>query len=482
MNADWIRRVNSVPFGRGSSRANAKSPKRKKTHGGDGFTLVELLVTMTIIPLVVGALSLGLIAVFSLNTRTSNRVTDTADAQVVASTYQKDVQSAGYITTDSDSSPQCGPGTGTQLLALESVPNQKTGDFQTVISYVAVPTSVAATSYNLVRLYCTNGSTEPASESTLSFDLPAPSIPPGADPNYKPLTPPSITCSSGASPNVCSASGQQWTQGYVPAQDIGTVSFGVTEPSSTYSYVLAASPAASATFNSGGVASTPAAACEQTPVNSGPYGGQLCLIDFSGLTQNDLAVAESAGQCYNMSVAVGVSDILHFCLSISSNNSNEGVVPTALPSDTNAGLGNTVYSGVGGEPALYMNPYISENTTLTMSLSGFSLVSASTGKTVTGWTFMSADAETTNSPEYITWTANVPITVVDDAEPGAADPDGNACPITGNGTMTVTCTGTLNTESAPLTGAAMVSMAGTTLSSVIVNMNNYQAIAFGVFT
>jgi len=491
MNADWIRRVNSTPFGRGSARPNSTGPKRKKNHDDDGFTLVELLVTLTILPLVIGALSLGLIAVFSLNSQASNRVTDTADAQVVASTYQKDIQSAWLITTDSNASPQCGAGTGTLLLSLESVPNQSTGDFQTRISYVAVPTSPADTAYTLVRLYCTNNSLSPSSETTLSFDLPSPSIPQG-NPSYKPLTPPTISCASGASPNVCSSSGQQWTQGYVPAQDIGTVNFAVTEPSSSYNYVLNASPAASTSFNSGGVASTPAAVCEQTPVNSGPRGGQLCLIDFSGLTQNDIAVAEASGQCYNMSVAVGVSDILHFCLSISSNNPNEGVVATALPSDTNAGLGKTVYSGVGGEPALYMNPYIGESTTLTMSLSGFSLVDASTGKTVSGWTFMSADAETTNSQESITWTSNVPITVVNDAEPGATSQpngqgslnpvDGDACPITGGGTTTVTCTGTLGSETQPLTGAAMVSMPGSNLSSVIVNTNNYEAIAFGVFT
>jgi prepilin-type N-terminal cleavage/methylation domain-containing protein len=482
MNANWIRRVNSTPFRRGSARCEPTKRNRKKTHSDDGFTLVELLITLTIIPLVVGALSLGIIALFSLNTQTTNRVTDTADAQVVASTYQKDVQSAGYITTDSDSSPQCGPGTGTQLLALESVPNQKTGDFQTVVSYVAVPTSAAATSYSLVRLYCTNGSTAPASQTTLAFDLPAPSIPPGANANYKPLTPPTITCSSAASADVCSESGRQWTLGYVPAQDIGTVSFDVTEPSSSYNYVLAASPAASATFNSGGVASTPAAPCEQTQVNSGQYGGQLCLIDFSGLSQNDIAVAESPGQCYNMSVAVGVSDILHFCLGITSNNAAEGVVPTQLPADANAGLGSPgVYAGVGGEPALYMNPIIGPTTTLTMSLSGFSLIDAATGKTVSGWT--------SNGSEYITWTSNVPITVVDDAAPGATnsmnqpDPiDGDACQVTGSGTTMVTCANGPGSENVPLTGAAMVSMLGDSLSSVVVNMNNHQAIAFGVFT
>ncbi|MGB8197996.1 MAG: type II secretion system protein [Acidimicrobiales bacterium] len=475
MNADWIRRVNSVPLGRDVTRTKPTTKARRKNHRDDGFTLIELLITITVLPLVIGALSYGIIAVFSLNTQTTNRFSDTADAQAVASLYQKDVQSAGYITTDSDSSPQCGAGTGTQLLALESVPNQKTHTFQTVISYAAVPvTNGSTTTYSLVRLYCTNSSTTPVSQTTLAFDLPTFNA-------SKPLQPPAVSCSSGASPSICSTAGQQWISGYVPAQDIGTVTFSVTEPASSYNYVLAASPAASTSFNSGGVASTPAATCESTLGLSGPDAGQLCFIDFTGLTQNDLAVAESAGQCYNMSVAIGASDILHFCLSISSNNANEGVVASALPTDTNAGLGNTVYPGVSGEPALYMSPYISEGTTMTMSLSAFNLVNASTGLPVNSWTFMSADAETTNSQESITWTANVPMTVVNDAEAGAPNPDGNACPITGNGTTTVTCTGTLGSENTPLTGAAMVSMTGTNLSSLIVKTNNYEAISFGMF-
>jgi hypothetical protein len=206
------------------------------------------------------------------------------------------------------------------------------------------------------------------------------------------------------------------------------------------------------------------------------------LIDFSGLTPNEFAVAESPGQCYSMSVAVGTSDILHFCLQITSNNANEGAVATALPADTYAGLGNTVYSGLPGEPALYMSPYINESTTEEISLSAFSVVNASTGQPVTSWDLISADAETTNSGEATSWTSNNPITVLNDNEAGAPAPDGNACPITGGGTTKVTCTGTLNSENAPLTGAAMVMVSGSGLNSFVVDMNNYQAVSFGLFS
>jgi prepilin-type N-terminal cleavage/methylation domain-containing protein len=478
----------SVRFSRGRGANGSRHALSQRGHckNNQGFTLVEILITLTIIPLVVGALSLGIIAVFSLDTNSSNRLTDTADAQVVASLYQKDVQAAGYVTTSSSVAPQCGVVTGdTPLLSLESVPNQKTGDFQSVISYVGVPENNGqngAASFSLVRMDCTNGSTTPTSQTTLANDLPSPDP---TNPSAPTLSPPIIYCSQGASPSICSGGGtyptvqcSQCTTGYVPAQDIGTIDFSVTEPETNYNFNLDASPAAGTSFNSGGVASTPAATCEATTGSTGPYAGSLCLIDFSGLTANDLAVAETPGQCYNMSIAVEATDILHFCLSLV-GSAGEGAVPTAIPADANAGLGNTVYPGIPGEPALYMNPLIGEGSTLTMSLSAFTLVNSATGQPVTGWSFVSADAETTNAGETLTWTSNNPITVLNDMEAGQPAPDGNACVPVDTGTK-VTCTGTLPSESVPLTGAAMVMVSGTNLTSLVASMNNYEAVSFGM--
>jgi hypothetical protein len=62
---------------------------------------------------------------------------------------------------------------------------------------------------------------------------------------------------------------------------------------------------------------------------------------------------------------------------------------------------------------------------------------------------------------------------------GAPTPDGNACVPVDTGTQ-VTCTGTLSTESSPLTGAAMVMVSGNNLTSFVATMNNYEAVAFGM--
>jgi hypothetical protein len=227
-----------------------------------------------------------------------------------------------------------------------------------------------------------------------------------------------------------------------------------------------------------------AALCEQTQSSTGPYAGQLCFIDFSGLTSADLSIAATANQCYNMSVSVEDAYLLHFCLSYVTNNSSEGLVPAAFPTDTDAGLGQSVYPGIGGDPSLYMYPYIGSTVTMQVSVSTIYVVNASTGLLATGWSMIGADAETTNPGETETWTSNVPLTVLNDFKAGgtqspAGNPAGNACDPSGSGTLTVTCAGVSTPSPNPIfTGAMMV--AASTPSFLTVNANNYEAFSFGM--
>src|SRR5580698_3235060 len=104
---------------RSRARGNERGPLRRVGNRGDsGFTLIELLIVVMIIPLIAGALGFGLVTVFSLQAGVSSRLGDSSDAQIVAASFTKDVQSASSITTQA-SPPLCGPTTQTQLLGLE---------------------------------------------------------------------------------------------------------------------------------------------------------------------------------------------------------------------------------------------------------------------------------------------------------------------------------------------------------------------------
>lgn len=207
----------------------SRSPDRHRDRDDtdQGFTLVELLIVITIMPLIIGALSLGLISIFGLQNSVTNRIADTADAQVVSSTFLQDVQSAIMITTQSSSTPQCG--NGTQLLGLEWNGTSANG-FQTVVSYDSVPvTNGSTTTYSLVRKYCTFGNLTPVSTVTVSYDIAAPGT----------QLPPCYTVVT-----TCNSSNDTRTSSFIPAKGVPVVTLVVNELKSPFSYTLVGTPRA----------------------------------------------------------------------------------------------------------------------------------------------------------------------------------------------------------------------------------------------
>ena len=163
---------NGCTFGTQGSRRNQRAGR-----DDGGFTLIELIVVVAIMPIIVGALSLGLVSILSLQSGVSGRLADSGDAQVVSVNFGNDVQSAANITTMT--AAQCG--SGKQLLGLEWNPSLQPGNFQTVVSYVVVANANGLTS-SLIRQYCTGGSSTPTNSVTVSSDVPnnqpAPTIAP----------------------------------------------------------------------------------------------------------------------------------------------------------------------------------------------------------------------------------------------------------------------------------------------------------------
>lgn len=214
------------------TRAPKSTPRLSKRNRGnvarrasDGFTLVELLITVTIIPLVMGAIGLALMSIFSLQGSASGRLTDSGAAQVISSTFLKDVQSAQWITTENTTS--CG--TGTQLLGLRW--NGANGTYLDDVSYVVVPNTGGA-SYSMYRQFCSNGaSTTPTSTDTLASDI----SPTAA------ATPPTVQCTTSCSSSPSS--------GWVRATEISNVTYNAIETLShlanstqSFQFTLSASP------------------------------------------------------------------------------------------------------------------------------------------------------------------------------------------------------------------------------------------------
>ncbi len=194
----------------GDGRAGRRASER-------GFTLVELLIVVTILPLVIGAISLGLVSVFSLQSRVSNRLLGSGDLQTVDATFVKDVQSASLITTD-PTTPECGTN-GTQLLGL-------VWSKAAAVSYVSVPMNNGTINHNysLERTYCEFGNfTTPVRTTVISYDLSGSQAPPSI------CTPTYSSCLSAPQP-------------LTKASSIAVVVFPIYVPMSSAPYTMVASP------------------------------------------------------------------------------------------------------------------------------------------------------------------------------------------------------------------------------------------------
>jgi prepilin-type N-terminal cleavage/methylation domain-containing protein len=123
-----------------------------------GFTLIELLIVVAILPLVVGAISVALLAIFKNETPIASSLTSSGDAQVASSYYLQDVQSANWVTTAPGLS--CGGVTGTLLLSISSDDVASGSAIRNVVSYVEVPNSGSST-FAIERETCTGGTGSP---------------------------------------------------------------------------------------------------------------------------------------------------------------------------------------------------------------------------------------------------------------------------------------------------------------------------------
>ena len=349
--------------------AVARRATRSRLDGdGDaGFTLIELIIVVAILPIVVGAIAVALLSVFSLQGSVTNRVSDSNDALVASAYFNRDVQSATNMTVQ----PQMGTvnsvayygcgqssATETQLLGLEWGANSAaTGGYQTFVSYVSVSVvnpQTGVTTYSLVRQVCTNGaSTTPTSSQTVSHDTGSAA----AVHIYE-------SGAGGPFSEVTGTPGDPFATWY-SSQNVTKVAFSTNEPGSGFSYSLVGLPASSQSQSTVTTTTLPSSGngCNFATPGSGQYSTQLCFVDFSGYTG---ATAAPCTQGQPMSGPVqNTPYTVSFCISQATNVYSPGqttYADTAWPIPTyynqsfnsEAFLGNNgFYTGIDGDPALY---------------------------------------------------------------------------------------------------------------------------------
>lgn len=179
-----------------------------RTRGDEGFSLFELLITMVIMPIVVGGLVMMLFLVFQTQDTVNNKLSGAADTTLAAATLTQDIESATAITTSS--TPACGS-SGSQILGVKS---STTSD---ITSYDVLQNG---TKYQLIRNSCTSSNTTtPFSTTVLSTNVPSS------------LTA-SVSCAT-----ICSTS-TTWVYGATVSQ----VALSVAETSTGVNYAITAVP------------------------------------------------------------------------------------------------------------------------------------------------------------------------------------------------------------------------------------------------
>ena len=455
----------------GSRRSRFGAAPRYRAEGG--YTLIELIVVLAVIPIILGAIAAGLIAVFSLQTSAVQRTSDSADAQIVATNFEKDVQSAVMLTTDAGvtvPATQCG--SGTQLLGLEWGLNQQTGAYESVVSYVKMP---QGTRYELVRQYCASGaSSTPTSASTVSYDIPA-------------NQPPPTIVSTGTTNNNAAAQ-----VGWVATQGITAVTLAITEPASNYTYKLVGLPGSSSSSSQQSTVATPSTSCGFATPGTGTYSSTLCFVDFTPWNSATKSSGTTcpAGTLWMSAAIAGTPYTLSFCLTTSGGPVAAAPTPTYYsPTWSEAYLGNNgFYTGIPGNPAIYQTQ---SGTTTTVTITKIAVNDAN-GSAATGWELVTGDAETTDPGESLTFTSDQNLSLLPDTLGGGqASAIGNACGytpsppgtlypgtwLTGVGTTSVECaasvpsikTGTVMLE-APSPTSLTVKMVGSGLEAIFVGV------------
>ena len=195
-----------------------------------------------------------------------------------------------------------------------------------------------------------------------------------------------------------------------------------------------------------GLGSTPAQAQSCAPATSqgtAPQGWETyCWLDFTAY--NDATARSASGQNFSFNLADGST--LSFNLRVTPATATAfNAIPA--PSWTGAAVGNTAFLGIPGRPVLYTAAAGSKSITF----SGITITPPPGAPAVTAYSFVAADAESTNDSENLQFVTNGSAwQILDQVNPIS----GNTYPtITGTGTSTFTETGVPGTVGGYIVGS-----------------------------
>ena len=460
------------PSGRSSTHPIARvrrvtrsrlAPERAQRGGESGFTLIELIIVIAVLPIIVGAMTAGLLSVISFTPTISNKLSDSGDAQALSTSFTKDVEGATMVTAAAAATNPSACGTGTQILGLQ-YPN---GQW---ISYSLITQGAGpAAKQNLFRNVCqtVNGAPTVLSSVIASHNVVSTS---GTDSPSATVT---CTSSTPTAPS-CAGTPPAWSTNWVSTAQVVNVNLGLTYAASDYTQNLLATPTAGVNAAGGSTLNAPPFNCGFATPDTGTYASTLCFIDFSAWNTHQGTTCGAGG----LQITDGISNTpftISFCISVKGGAVVAASIPTYTdPPYSEAFLGNNgFYTGIPGNPALYQNQ---EGTNTTVTITNIQVLGTG-GVPATNWNLITGDAESTDAGESISWTAGwSPTTTVKPANqlftlvPNSPSPPsaiGNACAnptagtglnvgngLTGIGTNSVECQASVSSDK---TGTAMIS-------------------------